>query len=66
MDKDLQNDLDKAIKRMIAAEDLIKEIMPAAKFQSCGHRDESDADPCFHCCDWREWVEKVKTMIGVG
>jgi hypothetical protein len=53
-----------AIKRAMEAEELLKKILGAAKFQSCSHNTDEDADVVFHCCDWGGWVEEVKQFLG--
>ena len=50
----------------LKARELLKEIIPAAKFQSCYFNNNKDTDPLFHCCDWSEWVRKVKEFLGGG
>jgi hypothetical protein len=52
------------IERATEAEELLKEIIPAAKFQSCYFNNDKDTDPLFHCCDWSEWVRKVNEFLG--
>jgi hypothetical protein len=52
------------INRATEAEKVLNEIIPAAKQQSCFFNLDIDADPTFHCCDWSEWVKKVKEFLG--
>ena len=50
----------------LKARELLKEIIPAAKFQSCYFNNDKDTDPLFRCCDWSEWIRKVNEFLGGG
>jgi hypothetical protein len=52
--------------RSTEAEELLKEIIPAAKYLSCRYNTDKDINPTFHCCDWSEWIEKINEFLGGG
>jgi hypothetical protein len=55
-----------AIERAMRAEKLLRDILPMAMWESCMYKDHPDANPCTHCCDWNDFVERIKEVLGDG
>lgn len=49
----------RAIERALEAEELLRDILPMAMWESCRYREHAEADPTTHCCDWNEIAERI-------
>jgi hypothetical protein len=52
-----------AIDRALKAEELIRDILPMAMWESCRYREHAEADPTTHCCDWNEIAERIREVL---
>jgi len=55
-----------AIERAMRAETLLRDILPMAMWESCMYKNEPEANPTTHCCDWNEVVERIQEVPGDG
>ena len=51
-----------AIERALKAEELLRDILPMAMWESCRYREHAEADPTTHCCDWNEIAERIREV----
>lgn len=53
-----------AIERAVRAETLLRDSLPMAMWESCMYKNEPEANPTTHCCDWNEVVERIREVLG--
>lgn len=49
--------------RLDKAEKLLNKILPMAMWESCQYKNDPDADPTTHCCDWNEIVDSILEIM---
>jgi len=60
-----KQDLSYWIKKAKGMELLLGQMFGGILFHSCLYKYDPRADPCFHCCDFNEFAEKIAEVLEI-